>query len=221
MRAVLFDFDGTLLDSFEDIVGSMNHTLVATGRHQLPAATVRSYIGDGLADMVGKALTETDGQAPAPADVDAFVTRYRAWYAEHWLDTTKLYPGAQALLDALAARGDRLALVSNKAEGACRGILATLGLESVFEVVSGGDTYPERKPDAGPVRRTLERLDVPLAAGVMIGDGPQDIGAGRAAGVRTIGVGWGLHPGDRLADAGTDVVVESFEELREALRLEP
>ncbi len=221
MRAVLFDFDGTLLDSFDDIVAAVNHTLEASGRGRLPEATVRGYIGDGLADMVRRALTATGDREPTGDEVEVFIERYRPWYAEHWLDRSGLYPGASDLIDDLAARGDRLALVSNKSESACRGLLDALAISERFGAVTGGDTYPRRKPDPTPVLRTLEVLGVSPDQGVMIGDGPQDIGAGRAAGVRTIGVGWGLHPAERLREAGADQVVDSFDDLRAALGLEP
>lgn len=216
-RAILFDFDGTLLDSFDDIVDAANATLEAVGRAALPPAQVRSFIGDGLPSLVAQCLDATGGGGDDPARVERFTDQFKPHYAAHWLDRSGLYAGVEELLSVLREHHIPLALVSNKPEAACHGLVAALSLEGRFDVVAGGDTYPERKPEAGPVTRTLARLDVPPEDAVMVGDGTQDIRAGAAAGARTVGVTWGLNDAATLQAAGADAVVDTFEALAEAL----
>lgn len=221
MHAVLFDFDGTLLDSFDDIVDAMNHTLEAVGRSRLNERQLRSFIGDGLPHLVRLALDASGGGGNDPAQVEAFILAFKPWYASHWLERSGLYDGADELLRVLRSGGrgseTKVALISNKPEAACLGIVDALGITEAFDLVAGGDTYPERKPDKGPVVRALAALGVAAEDAVMVGDGTQDIRAGKAAGVRTIGVTWGLNDAATLRSAGADEVVEDMAALRRAL----
>jgi phosphoglycolate phosphatase len=211
--ATLFDLDGTLLDSFDDIIAAANYTLAMVGRAALPREHVRSLIGDGPSNLLVGCMSATGGGTEA--DLRQMFEIFAPRYAEHSLDTSSLYVGIRELLTGLS--GSRLALVSNKPVDVCESILDMLDLASTFAIVAGGDSYPERKPHPGPLLRTLQRLDVPPGQALMIGDGLQDIRAGRAAGVRTIGVTWGLNPGHSLEQAGADHVVHSVDALGELL----
>jgi phosphoglycolate phosphatase len=203
VRAVLWDLDGTLVDSAGDIAAAVDRTLVRIGRAPLGEAIVRGFIGDGARKLVDRCV-EAAGGRPGEGDLAVFLEEYGAALVVR----TRVYDGLVAVLDAVRAP---MAVVTNKPEAFSRTILAGLALARFFPVVIGGDTFPVRKPDPTMLHEALRRLDAP--DGVMVGDGPADVGAARAAGLPMIGVGWGI-----AAPVGADVSVATPTALLEALR---
>jgi phosphoglycolate phosphatase len=200
-RAAVLDLDGTLVDSAPDIAAALNRVLEAEGRAALPLAAVKGFIGDGARALVARALGR------ARSDVDGPLALFQRRYRERPCVETRLMPGALAALDALA--GARLALVTNKPRDVTRLVLDGLGLAPRFAAVYAGGDGP-LKPDPAAIRAVLG--GVPPAEAWVIGDGPQDVEAGRAAGCFTVGV-LGGYADARLAASAPDVLLGSLAEL--------
>jgi phosphoglycolate phosphatase len=166
-------------------------------------------VGDGVAKLMARAI-----ESEAPALLAAGTAAFRAHYGAHCLEATTLYPGVRATLDRL--RGKRLAVVSNKPADFSAQIVTGIGLGDLIDVVIGGGSLPAGaplKPDPGPVRLALERLAVPAARAVLVGDGVTDIEAGRRAGVRTCAVTYGFTSAELLAAARPDHMIHHFADL--------
>jgi phosphoglycolate phosphatase len=201
-RAAVFDLDGTLVDSVADIAAAVNHALAAEGRGALPVDAVRRFVGDGARLLVARAF------AMAPDQVERPLARFHEHYLAHPCDRTTLMPGAIAALDALA--GARVALVTNKPRGSTLLVLGALGIAERFAAIYAGGDGP-LKPDPASIRAVLG--EVPAASAWVIGDGAQDVGAGRAAGCVTVGVLGGYGDVERLRASAPDVLLASLEEL--------
>lgn len=204
--AILFDLDGTLIDSAGDIATAANRALADLGRPERTDPEVRGFIGDGLRLLMERCL----GAPQEPAMVDQAVQRFHVHYEACALDTTFLFPGVAQLLDALTGS---LAVVSNKPEGFCRRILEGLDVAKRFTLVAGGDTFEERKPSPIPFIRACADLGAPPGQSTVVGDGRQDMIAGKAAGCRTLGVLWGQSSEEQLRMAGADAVLETVDAL--------
>jgi phosphoglycolate phosphatase len=200
--AILWDLDGTLVDSAADLAAAVDRMLVRTGRPALGEAVVRGFIGDGARRLVDRCVTAAGG-TPTGEDLDVFFAEYGAGLVVR----TKVYDG---LRDVVAAVRAPMAVVTNKPEAFSRQILDALDLTVFFPVLVGGDTLPVRKPDPAPVWEALRRLGVDRA--VLVGDGPADVGAAQAAGIPMIGVDWGI-----AVPAGAPVRVGSPRALADAL----
>lgn len=213
-RGIVFDLDGTLIDSRGDIVAAVNHALVKSGREALPAATIARFIGDGARVLLAKsARIDASGGAGAGA-LDALVADYTEYYSAHPLDFTRWIDGALEALEAIRARGDlKTALCTNKPRAITTAVLAALDVAGSFDASYAGGDGPERKPSPEPLRRIAEALSVSTAELVMVGDGPQDVLAGRAAGCRTVGLLSGFQPMSRVLEARPDITIESMSEL--------
>lgn len=203
-RAILFDLDGTLVDSRKDIAAACNHALAAVGRPPLDEATIAGFVGDGARMLLSRALQTGAGAEPI---LDEALARFQAFYARHAADHTTWMPGA---LDALEALTDRaLALVTNKPREATLAVLEALGQGARFgAIVAGGDG--PLKPDPRAVHAALGPLHVLPAEAWMVGDGRQDIEAGRAAGCSTVAVRGGFGTAEQLAAARPDCTLDSL-----------
>lgn len=210
-RALLFDLDGTLVDSLPDIHASADHVRAHFGLPPLGFDAVREMVGDGPRVLLARVLSPTgDAGETTPEQVDAAM---EVWTEHHVDQCTRLvrpYPGVASGLAEWRDDGLAIAVVTNKPERFARSILEQLELDGFASVVVGGDTTPRRKPDPTPVRLALDQLDVRPHDAVMIGDGPQDIGAGRAAGCTTVAVTYGFNPQQRLLDHAPDAVWTGF-----------
>jgi phosphoglycolate phosphatase len=214
-RVLICDLDGTVIDSVPDLAAALGAYLSGLGRRRPAVAEVRTMVGDGVPKLLERAFAATGGQPPANEFPD-HVARYLAVYEGMMVERTRPYPGAVEVLSALKAEGWRLAVCTNKPEAPSHGILAALDLGHLFEAVAGGDTFPVRKPDAGHLLGLLARLGESAEAGVMLGDGPADVGAARAAGMPVIAVANGYGPVP-AAELGADLVIAHFAELPRAL----
>jgi phosphoglycolate phosphatase len=196
IAAVLFDLDGTLVDSLDDLTDAVNHMLDGFGRQQLEPAQVRKLVGKGARNLVQRAL-ETNESEKINQGLAAFIE----FNALHIADKSRLYPDARELLQQLANDGIRMAVISNKQEALSRLILKTLGVETFFDIIAGGDTFPEMKPSPQPLLQVIEGLGCCPANTVMVGDSLNDIQAGNRAGITTIGCRWGYGSIEELCDA--------------------
>ncbi|MCU0866461.1 MAG: HAD-IA family hydrolase [Planctomycetes bacterium] len=213
----LFDLDGTLADTLGDLAASTNHVRAAFALPPLPPAAVRRLIGDGARTLLARALHERLA-ANGPErehQLDQAFASYLEHHAAQCTATAQLYPGVRTFLTERRAAGHPLAVVTNKPERFALPLVAHLGLHDLLPVVIGGDTLPQKKPDPAPIRLALQRLGTPpeLAAhAVMIGDGVQDLRAGKAAGLRTIGCLFGYGDPAALRAEGADAFWQAFGE---------
>ncbi len=202
----LFDLDGTLADTLDDIAASTNFVRAAHGLPPVAAQTVRSFVGDGARTLLRRALADVLPKAHEP--LEAFLDAAFATYAEHHqeqcLQLVRAYPGVHAFLAARHAEGCRMAVVTNKPERFAVPIVAHLGLGEYLPVVIGGDTLPVRKPDPAPLRLALQQLGVDGKGVTMVGDGVQDLRAGKAAGMGTVACLFGFGEAAALRAEGAD-----------------
>jgi len=212
-RAVIFDLDGTLIDSAPDITHALN---VATGKRGLEPFTVpevKDMIGGGVPTLIQRALVarglHPDGILPV---VDDFIAAYRENLTTH----TEIYPGARELLEQLSAEGRKLGLCTNKHQRATLAILEQLDLAKYFGAVVGERDGHKRKPDAEPLLEVLTALGVSPCCAVLVGDSEADVGCARAAGVRSVVVTFGYS---RTAPEllGGDALIASLRDLPQAL----
>ncbi len=206
MRALLFDLDGTLVDSTEDLVASGNWLRARAGLPPHPAATVASFVGDGVEALVRRLLGAPGGDVSA--EVEAFMLHYR----EHCLDRTRLCPGAAEALAALGGR-HRLAVVTNKPERVSRRILEGLGVAGLFGSVVGGNTCPRKKPHPEPLLKACVDLGVGAGEAAMVGDSRVDVEAGRAAGMPTLAILGGIGDEGLLRAAAPDLLLGGLLDL--------
>ncbi len=211
-RAVFFDLDGTLVDSLVDLTAAVNDMLSRFDRPQLSAEGVRKLVGKGARNLVQQAL-DTQSADVIEQGLGLFI----GYNSAHIADASRLYPGVRELLEGLAAKGVRMAVISNKNEALSRRILEALDIEGLFELIAGGDTFEEMKPSPLPLIRVMDALGVSAAETVMIGDSINDIQAGIRAGVQTIGCSWGF--GDSGELEGATMRVSSCHELASLLTL--
>jgi len=204
--AFLFDLDGTLADTLPDIAASCNHARSRFGLPPLLTPQVRTFVGDGALALLRRALQQA--LPPDPARADALLADALAGYLAHHEGQctvhARLYPGVRDLLQRLAAAGHSLGVVTNKPARFAGPILRALGVERLLPVVVGGDTLPQRKPDPAPILHALRQLGGEAGDATMVGDGVQDLRAGKAAGLRTIGCLYGYGEPAALRAEGAD-----------------
>ncbi|MGR8921862.1 MAG: phosphoglycolate phosphatase [Gammaproteobacteria bacterium] len=210
---VLFDLDGTLVDSAPDIADAVDLALDACGRAPIGEAQTRTYIGNGAARLIHRALTRSTDR---DADAATFEVAYRAFlaaYAERVFLRSALYPGAARALRALGAAGWRLGCVTNKPERFMHAVLEAAGLDECFDLALGGDTLGQQKPHPEPLRHAARTLGFGTAQTVMVGDSATDVDAAVAAGVLPIAVDYGYAGGVDLAARGAIRVIGRLDEL--------
>lgn len=209
IEAVLFDLDGTLIDSGADIAAAANRALAAVGRPALAESVIRGFVGDGVRNLVRRCLGGDE------EELERTCEEYERAYAAGALDRTVLYPGVRELLKALGARP--MAVISNKPERFCRQILEALGVAGSFGAIVGGDTFPERKPSEMPLLGALRRIGAAPESALMVGDGPQDLRAAKAARVRSCAALWGFTDRERLMAERPDFVAATPDDVRRLL----
>jgi phosphoglycolate phosphatase len=212
--ALLFDLDGTLVDSVPDLAAAVNTVLAEHGLAPLSEPEIAGMVGDGVAALVERALLARGGRGIA---LSPAVERYVALYKANATTLSRPYPGVADGLAELAGAGVGLAVCTNKPEAATRAVLEGLGLDRFFPVVLGGDSLASRKPDPAPLLAALDQLGAGAAESAMIGDHRNDVLAARAAGTSVIFAryGYGLAT---LRELAPDAMIGCFAELPQVLR---
>jgi phosphoglycolate phosphatase len=201
---VLFDLDGTLVDSVGDLTAALNDLRARFSLAPVALAQVRTAISSGARAILGQGLPELS-EAEREAQRDAFLGLYRERIGEN----DRLFSGIDQVLAAIEAAGSRWGVVTNKREDLARRVVERLDLDVRCAILIGGDTLARCKPDPLPVITACQRLGVPFAQAVFAGDDRRDIEAGRGAGTRTLAVRWGFHASaDDPAGWGADAVVD-------------
>jgi phosphoglycolate phosphatase len=219
IQLVIFDLDGTLIDSRLDLVHSVNAALRHIGRPELPEDVIASYVGDGAPILIQRAL---GGEQVEEAVVRKGLEFFLSYYREHKLDHTTVYPGVVEALTATREWGNRasaagprkMAILTNKPVIPSRAIVEALGLGRFFSQVYGGNSFATKKPDPEGARKILAECSVSPEHAAIVGDSHVDIETGRNAGMYTIGVTYGFAP-HTLEGAGPDVLIDSPTELSE------
>jgi phosphoglycolate phosphatase len=196
VSVLLFDLDGTLVDSLDDLTDAVNHMLGHFGRQPLEPARVRQLVGKGARNLVQRALDTT-----LAGEIDRGLALFTEFNEQHIADKSRLYPGARELLQQMADNGIRMAVISNKQEALSRLILESLGVDGFFGIIAGGDTFDEMKPSPLPLLKVVEGFSCSQSDSVMVGDSINDIQAGNRAGITTIGCTWGYGDSGELRGA--------------------
>lgn len=212
---VIFDLDGTLIDTAPDLIHTLNTILATENIPAIPFDTARPMIGAGVRPLLERALAER-GQNPGEAAMDALFARYISHYQDHIADYSRPYPGLEAALDRLGAHGFTLAVCTNKYETLSLRLLDALGLTSRFAAICGQDTFPMKKPDPETLRLTIARAGGDAARAVMVGDSDTDVRVARAAGIPVIGVDFG-YTRIPMADLLPDRLIGHFDALPSAV----
>lgn len=212
---IVFDLDGTLLDTAPDLLGALNVVLAEEGLPPLERHAVRYNFGHGARALIVEGL-RLAGHAVEVARLEAMTLRFLDVYADRIAVETRPYPGAEAALDRLAERGYRMAVCTNKREALARPLLARLGLADRFAAILGGDSLPVRKPHPDHLLGTIAAAGGTPQASVMVGDSDADAAAARGAGVPVIGVTFG-YTADIQGAMAPDATIDHFDELDVAL----
>jgi phosphoglycolate phosphatase len=210
IELLIFDLDGTLIDSRLDLIHSVNAMLRQFGRPELPGDVVASYVGDGAPMLVRRALGDPEDNLFFREALDFFLSYYR----EHKLDHTRVYDGIPEALQQIQTNGHtrKMAVLSNKPVNPSRAIVDALGLGKFFLRVYGGNSFETKKPDPLGAKKLLAETGTEPAAAMIVGDSSIDVLTGRNAGIATCGVTYGFAP-HTLCEAPPDVVVDSPFEL--------
>lgn len=212
---IVFDLDGTLVDTAPDLISALNHVLSNEGLPPLPLAAARSMIGAGARKLIERGL-EVEGRAASPEELTRLTNDFIDHYAAHIADASQPFDGLEAALDELAGRGCRFAVCTNKLEWLSKLLLDRLGMTSRFQAICGADTFGVSKPDPTILRQTVARAGGDMATTIMVGDAGPDVGVARRAGVPVIGVTFG-YTDVPIAELKPDRLVEHFSELPEAV----
>ncbi len=206
VKLLVFDLDGTLVDSKQDLALSINAMRAEMGLPPLTLDLITSYIGQGVGVLVQRAL----GDQATPANVEKGQAFFLNYYREHMLDHTAPYPGVSETLEKLA--GHKMAVLTNKPVKFSCEMLARLSFSSYFAYIYGGNSFPKKKPDPMGLQKLMEDLKVPARQTLMVGDSDTDILTGRNAGALTCGVtyGFGAHT---LQKASPDLMIDDMREL--------
>ena len=209
-RAVIFDLDGTLLNTLDDLADSMNSVLEHNHLPTHPPEAYRYFVGDGI-DMLGQRALPF--QSAGDDELLRLIREMKREYARRWLCRTRPYPGVPEMLDAFAAAGIPRAVLSNKPDDACQVIVQALLPDTGFQLVLGATPERPKKPDPAAALEIAGRLDIPASEFLFIGDTPIDMHTACAAGMFPLGVLWGFRPAEQLIGAGARMLVAQADHL--------
>ena len=213
---IVFDLDGTLVDTAPDLVDTLNAVFAQEGVPPVPFETARNLIGGGARRMIELGL-KAEGRACTPAVIQRLFTGFIAHYSAHIADRSRPFPALEAALDSLAADGAKLAVCTNKLEDLSTKLLAALALADRFAAICGQDTFGLQKPDPDFLRQTIRRAGGRADRAVMVGDSDADIALARATGVPVIAVDFG-YTEIPVAELGPDRIISGFDQLPAAVR---
>lgn len=206
---VIFDLDGTLIDSSEDIAWATNRTLNAFGHDVMDMGEIKENIGWGVKSLLEKLMPEE-----TPERIMEARDKFLDFYGGHLVVKTYVYPGVGDTLAHFKSRDKLMAVVTNKPAGLAERILKELGLSGYFMSVIGGDSFSNRKPHPEPVEKVLGFSGMKPEKAVIVGDSPIDCETGKRAGTSTIGVTYGFRGKQELEEACCDMIIDSFSELK-------
>jgi phosphoglycolate phosphatase len=214
-RIVVFDLDGTLVDTAPDLINALNHVLDREGLPPIPLASARNMIGAGARKLIERGL-ELEGRLASLEDISRMTANFIDYYADHIADASRPFEGLEAALDTMEASGYRFAVCTNKLEWLSKRLLDQLGLSARFAAICGADTFGVSKPDPAILRETVARAGGHISAAIMVGDAGTDIGVARRAGVPVIGVTFG-YTDIPIAELKPDRLVRHMQELPAAV----
>lgn len=206
IKLVIFDLDGTLVDSLTELAAAVNHVRRVLGLSQFAEGEVRSMLGAGSQRLIEKAFPKA-----GPAELERAYEAYLSYSETHLLTSTQLYPGVRDTLSELMKKGIHMAIISNKHSRLSRSLLQRLGVDTYFSAILGPDSHPFRKPSPKSIQKLLDDLGIDASKGVIVGDSASDILAGKSAGVVTVGCSYGYGDASELANA--DYLISSLPEL--------
>lgn len=218
-QVLLFDLDGTLIDSAPDLALAINQMLTELGRSTFSQQCIRGWVGNGAQVLVQRALSGRSdiSRILDPVVVESAMAIFFASYRANICVTTRLYSGVLETLITLKKQGYRLVIVTNKPQRFIQPILDGLGLDGLFELILGGDSLAKRKPDPLPLNHVCQQLGVTPRQCVMIGDSKNDILAAKAANMQSVGLTYGYNYGEDIAIYRPELVLENFADLSAAL----
>jgi phosphoglycolate phosphatase len=212
---IVFDLDGTLVDTAPDLINALNFVLDREGLPPVPLASARNMIGAGARKLIERGL-EVDGRAITVDELERMTRDFIDRYAEHIADQSRPFDGVEDALDDLGARGYRFAVCTNKLEWLSKRLLDRLGLSARFAAICGADTFGISKPDPAFLRETVARAGGQLSSSVMVGDAGTDIGVARRARVPVVGVSFG-YTDVPMEDLKPDRLISHMDELASAV----
>jgi len=215
-RTIVFDLDGTLVDTAPDLINALNFVLGREGLPPVPLLSARNMIGAGARRLIERGL-ELEGRSLGLDDVTRLMGDFIDYYAAHIADVSRPFDGLEDALDDLSALGYRFAVCTNKLEWLSKLLLDRLGLSSRFSAICGADTFGVSKPDPAILRQTIARAGGELSSSIMVGDAGPDIGVARRAGIPVICVEFG-YTEVPIADLKPDRLINHMRELREAVQ---
>ena len=215
IELILFDLDGTLVDSVGDMAWCGNEMLRSLGMRLHNPDAARNWVGNGLERFIKRVLTNDMNAEPDAELFSAGLEIFNRFYANHASDHSELYPGAVETLEYLAGLNLRLACVTNKPEPFTSDLIAAMGLTPYFGLVVAGDTTPEMKPHPMPLQFAADHYGIPCEKCLMVGDSSNDVQAAHAAGFHIICVPYGYNHGNDIRDSGPDRVIENLTELKQ------
>ncbi|MDD3053435.1 MAG: HAD-IA family hydrolase [Endomicrobiaceae bacterium] len=208
---VIFDLDGTLVDSQQDLTSAVNFTRKYYGLEPLEVATVASYLGSGIPALVKSVLPNVDEK-----DIPNATVMFKEFYSKHLIDTTKTYSGVSEMLSSL--KDVRKAILSNKSEKFSKDIIEKLGLKDFFDSIYGGDSFDEKKPSPRPIYEIMKSLSVKKENTIMVGDGANDIIAGKTADIKTIAVLYGYSSKEKVEKIQPDFIAATPKDVVNIIR---
>lgn len=213
---IVFDLDGTLIDTAPDLVAALNFVLQREGLPLVPVASARNMIGAGARKLIERGL-ELDGRTMTGQDIDRLTADFITYYKEHIADASRPFDGLYAALDELEESGFRFAVCTNKLESLSRLLLDKLDMTSRFEAICGADTFGVSKPDPTILRQTIARAGGEITSSIMVGDAGPDVGVARRTGIPVIGVEFG-YTEIPIAELKPDVLIAHMRELPAAIK---
>ena len=215
IRTIVFDLDGTLVDTAPDLIAALNFVLEREGMPPVPLHAARAMIGAGARKLIERGL-ELDGRVTSVEDISRLTNDFIDYYADHIADASRPFEGLESALDDLSGRGYRFAVCTNKLEWLSRLLLDQLGLSGRFAAICGADTFGVSKPDPAILRQTIALAGGQLSSAIMVGDAGPDIGVARRAGIPVIGVEFG-YTEIPIADLKPDLLIGHFRDLPAAV----
>lgn len=211
IKLVIFDLDGTLVDSSIDICNAINYAIAPYGVDPVTVSETKTLVGEGISRLMDKVAAKSEKEKISGSEL---VEKFLWHYSGHLVDNSPVYPGVRETFHKLD--NYKKIVVSNKSEDLSIKTLEAIGLAGYLDMIVGSDTTPERKPSAVPIQYALSKLGIKPEEAVIIGDSNFDIQAGKAAGIRTIAVTYGFRQREVLKDA--DFIVDSMPELMDILK---